>query len=729
MSSQHATMKGHDTQTCRPLPALATSRKIQPCHQERLAIVYVRQSTQQQVLDNRESTARQYALVDQAVQLGWSPDQVEVIDDDQASSGATAEGRQGFHRLLAEVGLDHVGLILGIELSRLARSNKDWHQLIELCGIFRTLLADQDGLYDPTDYNDRLLLGLRGMMSEAELHVLRGRMYQAALNKACRGELVILPPIGYVKRHSGELAIDPDEQVQSVVHLIFETFDRLGTVRGVARFLHEHDIKMPIRPHAGPNRGNLEWRRPKRDAVHTVLTHPLYKGTYRYGHRQVDPRRRKPGQSGSGRVVMSPEDYHALIDDRWPAYITAERFQRNQERIRDNRVHAHSKGAPREGESLLGGLVICGRCFRRMNVNYSGQEQSLRYCCRRDVETGAGGGCQSLSGRVLDEFVSRKLLAALEPAALELSLLAAEDLGRQRQDLNKNWQQRLERARYEAERTRRQYDAVEPENRLVARELEKTWESSLRDVQRLEQQYAHFRQSHSDRLTETERQDILALSQQLPTLWNAATTTPPQKQRLVRLLVQQVVVNVQGRTDRVEVTLDWTGGFTSRHELNRPVLRYDQIADYDRLIARIEELRSTGLAYGTVAEHLNREGFHPPKQTPRFHADLVSALVRRHNQTPVNSRSRIPARLLKENEWLVIDLARELGMPKNTLHAWIRQGWVHVVRQLPGYRGRLICWADADELDRLRRLEQTNRGWWDPPLPLDLITPRAPSPG
>ena len=729
MSSLHVTTSDNDSSPSVLLPASGTSRKIQTCHQERLAIVYVRQSTQQQVLDNRESTARQYALVDQAVHLGWSADRVEVIDDDQATSGSTAEGRQGFHRLLAEVGLDHVGLILGIELSRLARSNKDWHQLIELCGIFRTLLADQDGLYDPTDYNDRLLLGLRGMMSEAELHVLRGRMYQAALNKARRGELVILPPIGYVKLRSGKLAIDPDEQVQGVVHLILDTFDRLGTVRGVVRYLGEQDIKIPIRPHAGPNRGNLEWRPPTRDAVRTVITHPLYKGTYRYGHRQVDPRRRQPGQPGSGRVVMAPEDYHALIDDCWPAYITAERYARNQERIRDNRVHAQSKGAPRDGESLLGGLVICGRCGCRMSVHYSGLRRTLRYCCRQGVNAGAGAGCQGLSGQVLDELVSEKLLAALEPASLELSLIAADDLDQQRQGLNKNWQQRLERARYEAERMKRQYDAVEPENRLVARELEKTWESSLRDVQELEQQYAHFRQSHADRITDSERLQIRALSEHLPAIWNAATATATQKQRIIRLLVQQVVVNIQGTTDRLDVTLHWTGGFTSQHELSRPVLRYDQLADYDRMIARIDELRSEGLTYAIVAEHLNQEGFRPPKQTQTFHADLVSAVMRRHHKTPVNSRIEAAAALLAENEWLVISLAQELSMPKNTLIAWINRGWVHVVRRLPGYRGRLICWADADELNRLCRLKHTKRGWWDPPLPAELITPKLPSHG
>jgi len=456
-----------------------SSTKLRSHHLERLAVVYVRQSTQQQVLDHQESKARQYALVDLAVALGWSGDRIEVIDEDQGHSGTTAEGRLGFQRLLAEVGLDHVGIILGIELSRLARSNKDWHQLIELCAIFRTMLADQDGLYDPTNYNDRLLLGLRGMMSEAEIHILRGRLYEALLNKARRGDLYMLPPIGYVKLPTGEFAVDPDEQVQSVVRLVFDEFDRLGTLRGVVRYLIRNDIKMPIRPHKGPNRGKLEWRRPTRDAVSTILTHHLYKGTYRYGHRRVDPRRKKPGEPGSGRVVSEPQGYHALIPDHCPSYITPERFERNQKRLADNRAHAGAKGTPREGPSLLAGLVKCGRCDRIMNVHYSGKGGMLRYCCQNGVLDYRGRGCQEFSGRVLDEFVCDKIMATLEPAALELSLAAAEDLQKERDRLEKNWQQRLERGRYEAERAKQQYDAVEPTNRLVARELERRWEAAL----------------------------------------------------------------------------------------------------------------------------------------------------------------------------------------------------------------------------------------------------------
>jgi len=265
-------------------------------------------------------------------------------------------------------------------------------------------------------------------MSEAELHVLRGRMYEALLNKARRGELYMLPPIGYLKIPKGEFAIDPDEQVQAIVRLVFDTFDRLGTVRGVLRYLIRHGIKLPIRPHAGPNRGNLEWRRPTRDSVRMILTHPLYAGTYGFGFRQIDPRRKDPEKRGSGLVVMKPEEYHALIPDHCPAYITAERYERNQQRLAENRCRAESKGAPREGPSLLAGLNFCGRCGRRMAVHYSGREQTLRYVCHYARNNYKGPLCQHLSGKVLDNLVTEKVMSALEPAALELSLLAADEL-------------------------------------------------------------------------------------------------------------------------------------------------------------------------------------------------------------------------------------------------------------------------------------------------------------
>ncbi len=702
-------------------PRFSGSTKLQDHHLARSAVVYVRQSDPHQVLENTESTELQYGLVDHAIQLGWAANCVEVIDEDQGRSGTTAEGRLGFQRLLAEVGLNHVGIILGTEMSRIARSNKDWHQLLELCGIFRTLIADQDGLYDPTDHNDRLLLGLRGMMSEAEIHILQGRLHEALLNKARRGDLYLLPPMGYVKLPGGGFALDPDEQAQSVIRLIFEEFDRLGTVRRVLRYLWTNNIKVPIRPHKGPNRGLLEWRRATRASVGAVLTHPLFAGTYFYGRLQTDPRHKKPGRRGTGRHKVNPEQYHALILDHCPAYISREQFERNQKAIQENRIMLSRRGPARDGTALLGGILICGRCQRRMGIHYCGHGP-FRYSCN----TGRDGDvprCQSLSGKVLDVLVTEKIMLALRPAALELSLQAADDLQQERQRLDQDWRQRLERCKYEVDRAQRQYQTVEPENRLVARELERQWEQALHQLKMLTEDYARFRQTHPVVLSAEERNLIRSLSENLPALWKASTTSASDCQRIVRVLMERIVIHVHDASEHVDVTLNWSGGFVSQHELVRPVYGYHQLADYERLIGRIEELRRKLLSFEEIAQHLNREGFKPLKRASKFDAEMISRLFRRVQKQRPSAREILMQEQLGANEWFILPLAAALQLPKNTLQAWARRGWVHVARQLPGIHGRKICWADANEMERLRRLRDTPRDWWNLP-PVELTTPR-----
>ncbi|NQV29001.1 MAG: recombinase family protein, partial [Rhodopirellula sp.] len=557
------------------------------------------------------------------------------------------------------------------------------------------------------------------------LHIMQGRMYQAVLNKARRGDLYILPPIGYIKLPTGEFALDPDEQARNVIHIAFDAFDRRGTIRGVIRYLVEHSVMMPVRPHSGPNKGQLEWRRPTRDTVNTILTHPIFAGTYRYGHRQLDPRRKQPGKPHSGRVLMDPDDYHALIPGRCPAYISMERYERNQRRIAQNRVRFSAKGPAREGAAMLGGLVFCGHCDTRMSVHYAGKG-AYQYTCRARIYDCNGPLCQSISGRVLDKLVAEKILAALQPAALEISLSAADDLQQERRRLEQTWQHRLERARYDAERAERQYQAVEPENRLVARTLEQQWESALSELQSVQQEYARFRQAHSSSLTDDERETIRKLSKDLPAVWNASTTSAADKQRIVQILLNRILVRVQDSTERVDVTLHWSGGFTSQHEFIRPVRGYAQLSDYERLIARIKGLRREGLSFAAIAEELNRDGFRPAKQAETFHGDLVGNLLRGHEGSQPGPRSHPVSLVLEENEWLAVDLAPRIGIAKNTLLAWIKRGWVHMSRRLPGYHGRVICWADVEELKRLCRLRETNHNWWDQPVPAELTTPKAP---
>ncbi|HVB24514.1 MAG TPA: recombinase family protein [Ktedonobacteraceae bacterium] len=309
------------------------AEKIRTFHHERLAVVYVRQSTVQQVLEHQESTRLQYGLVSRAQGLGWAPERVLVIDDDLGKSGASAQNRAGFQRLVSEVSLDHVGIIFGVDMSRLARSNKDWHQLLELCALFHTLIADLDGIYDPVQYNDRLLLGLKGTMSEAELHILKQRMHQGRLSKAGRGELQFALPVGYVWSPTGEIQFDPDEQVQQVVQLIFRKFEDLGTLGGLVRYLAQQQIQLGVRVREGPGKGELVWRRPNRATLQMMLKHPLYAGSYVYGRRQEDPRRKHPERPRTGRVVMSTDEWLVLLPNRCPAYISPEQYECNQTRL------------------------------------------------------------------------------------------------------------------------------------------------------------------------------------------------------------------------------------------------------------------------------------------------------------------------------------------------------------------------------------------------------------
>lgn len=704
---------------------MVRSEKITDEHRRRLAIVYVRQSTQHQVLEHRESTARQYALADRAVDLGWPAAAVEVIDEDQGRSGSSVEGRSGFQRLLTEVSSDRVGLILGLEMSRLARSCKDWHALLELCAIYRTLLADADGLYDPSQYNDRLLLGLKGTMSEAELHILKSRLQQGMWNKAERGEVRNHAPTGFVRTLTGDFVIDPDEQAQAVVRLIFEQFLRHGSVNGVLRWLVRNDVKLPIRPHSGPNRGQLEWRRPNRVTLLNMLHHPIYAGAYRWGHRKIDPRKKIPGRPGTGRTLHAHDECRVLIRDRFPAYITWEEFESNQRKLRENSNLGKSLAAPRHGPSVLAGLVVCGRCGHHMLVGYANTSarRTLRYSCQRDAIDYGVARCQSLSGAGLESFVVGRFLQAISPASLELSLAATEDVERERKQLDDHWQQRLARSRYEVEQARRQYAAVDPEHRLVARELERRWEESLLADEKLQPDYARFRQECPRPLLPQEREQILALSQDLPALWDADTTTPEDRQTIARLLLEQVTVTVEGATDRVEIELLWAGGFISRHTLNRPVQTYEQMSTYDELVTRIDALRAERKTLSEIATTLNAEGFRPPKRSLCFTKGILSGFLRERGvRTGSRPTSVTNEHHLAVDEWWLADLAAKLSMPIATLHRWQRVGWV-TSRKVTAAGARWAIYADANEMVRLRRLRDSPRGW-PQAYPRELITPQ-----
>ena len=683
------------------------SEKLQAHHLERLAVVYVRQSTLQQVLDHQESTRIQYGLADRAQALGWQPERVLTIDEDLGKSGSSAEGRLGFQRLVTEVGLNHVGLILGVEMSRLARCSKDWHQLLEICALFGTLIADLDGIYDPSQYNDRLLLGLKGTMSEAELHILKQRMVQGKRNKAKRGELGFSAPIGYVRRPSGEIRFDPDEQAQQVVKLIFRKFEELGTLNAVLRYLVKHHIQVGVRVLSGLNKGDLVWRRPNRPTLQNLLKSPVYAGAYAYGRKQMDARRKKVEHPHSGLVVKPMEEWLVLIKDHHPAYISWTQYQEHLAQLKSNRAKADEWGHARSGVALLSGLLVCGQCGARMTVRYHRGEASHRYVCCRDAADYGAASCQQLAGACLDESVTEQVLRALEPAALELSLAAATNIEQDRSELDKLWHQRLERASFESERSGRHYHLIEPENRLVARQLAQEWESALQSEQQLKEDYERFSHEQPKQLTDEEKQDILQLAESLPDLWFAETTTHTQRKELVRQVIQKITVNVKGESEQVQVSIEWNGGFVGQVSIIRPVAKWTQLSNYSQLCVRLGQMAEAKLSTDEMIDLLHQEGFHPPKRRKTFNREVLRSLMRRiglgtrHNPKPKTN--------LANHEWWLPDLALTLEMPEVTLYNWVRRGWVNA-RQLTEPPKPWVIWADEAELERLRLHRQRPAG-------------------
>ena len=689
-------------------PSARGEGKIEAHQRARLAVVYIRQSSTQQVLEHQESTRRQYDLARHAEHLGWPSDRVLVIDDDLGKSGASTAGRVGFQRLVSEVSLGHVGLILGLEMSRLARSCADWYHLLDLCALFGTLIGDADGIYDPAQFNDRLLLGLQGTMSEAELHIMRQRLRQGLLNKARRGDLTFTVPMGYMRQASGEVIFDPDEQVQQVVRLIFRKFEELGTLNGVLRYLVAHQIQVGIRLHTGPGAGSLDWRRPHRCMLQMLLKHPMYAGAYAYGRRRIDPRSKQPGRPASGRVLTGPSTWYALLRDRVPAYISWEQYERNLAQLEANQARANTRGVAREGAALLTGVLTCGRCGCRLAVHYRDAARGHTYVCDRHQVDYGEQRCQELSGLCVDAYVSEQVLRALEPAALELSLAAAAQVEHERADLERLWQQRLERASYEAERARRQYDAVEPENRLVARSLERAWEEKLATRAQLEEAYHRFTASQPRLLCAEQQAAIRALATDMPALWHAPSLTMTDRKEILRQVIERVDVTVQGESERVHVRIAWVGGLQTEGWVARPVARFSQLSYYGPLRAAIEAGVTAGLPLAAVADQLNAAGFRPPKRSEQFNAHMLQEFLRKLHRHPRYSAVAHNDRL-RRDEWWIAGLAQHLDIPPVTLYAWLRRGWL-TARQEEQAPRRWIIWADAGELARLRTLHQRPAG-------------------
>lgn len=592
------------------MPSRLSSPKIRPDHLDRQALIYVRQSSAMQVRDHTASTARQYDLAQFADRLGWPKERIRVIDQDQGHSGVSALGRDGFQHLMAEVGLGRAGAVLSLEASRLARSCSDWYRLIEICGLTDTLVIDEDGVYDPTQYNDRLLLGIKGTMSEAELHWIRSRLLGGKLEKARSGQLRFRPPTGLVYDPAGQILFDPDEQVQHALRLLFDTFEQVGAALGVVQYFAQNRLSFPTRLHGGIRDGQLLWRPLDHGRVLAILHNPSYAGTYVYG-RTKTRNALLPGEAPriKGRTRRLPvEDWPSVLHDHHPGYITWEQFQRNQQRLIENCTSQHQehRGALREGAALLQGLVLCGRCGRRMTIRYMDNGKIPLYECNQLHKQLGEKSCQSLRGDRIDGAVAGTFLEAMRPAQLEVSMAAIDQIAQQARRVNRQRELIVERARYEAELARRRFLAIDPENRLVGRTLERDWEARLAEVERLEQESA-TRPAPSVRLVDPEeRAGILALAQDLPALWQAATTTHADRKQLLGFLIKDIFLTRADAT--IEVSIRWQTEACTVVSIPRPQRSCDARRTDPVALARLRAL-AADTPDRRIAEILNQEGF------------------------------------------------------------------------------------------------------------------------
>ncbi len=518
------------------------SEKILAAHRERRAVVYLRQSTLKQVHEHRESTNRQYALQGRATELGWPADRIDVVDEDLGQSRSSAQWRLGFQRLAEGVAHGRVGAVFALEMSRLARSSADWHRLLELCGLADVLIVDEQAVYTPRDYNDRLLLGLKGTMSEAEQYWMRLRLEGGRLSKARRGELYFHPPAGYQwDPNTSRFRLDPDESVQRAIRLVFERFRLDGSAYAVARYLARHGLRVPARMVPA---SEVSWVAPRESLLLHMLHNPIYAGAYVFG--RSEERMGLAGGEVRRRLlrILAQPDWKVCFPDHHPAYITWEEYMANRRKLDDNRTYrpgGDRHGAAREGHALLQGLALCGRCGRRMSTRYRGEQGHGQYHCRPQAL--AGDVCFSVAAEAIDEAVTELFLEAVQPPELELALAVTREAEQQAEQVDRQWKLRLERIRYEAQLAERRYKAVDPDNRVVARTLERDWEEKLREVAEPEREHGEVRRREKVELTEEDRARILSLARDLPAVWRAPTTTDAERKNLLRMLVHEVTMS------------------------------------------------------------------------------------------------------------------------------------------------------------------------------------------
>ena len=640
--------------------------KVTANHLKKQAYCYVRQSTLKQVLENTESTKRQYALRERAIALGWPMIQVVTIDTDLGESAASVVDREGFQKLMTEVSLDHVGLVMGLEASRLARNCADWARLLEICAITNTLILDEEGLYDPTNFNDRLLLNMKGTFSELELHILKSRLRGGILNKARRGAYKTRLPIGFIYDHNGKVVLDPDKQIQQTIHLLFNIFRRTGAAFATVKAFWNDEIKFPRRPYNGPNKGILEWGKLTYGQAQQILKNPRYAGVYYYG--QTRSRRNVDGSMSYFQVPR--EEYIAFIKDAHPGYITWDEYEENLRRIKDNAIAYNNidrKTPPREGPCLLQGIAICGKCGQRMTIRYKyrgqGRTDPVYLCQRSRIEKGAPN-CQYIPGACVDEAIGELLIASVTPLSLEVALEVQRELESRFNEADKLRKQQVERAEYEANLARRRFMQVDPENRLVADTLEAEWNEKLRQLSEVQENYKRQRQLDSTKLQKEEQEKILNLAKDFPKLWKNLKTPLREKKRMIRLLLEDVTLI---KTDEITVHVRFKGGANKTLKIPLPPKGWQHALTSPEIVKEIDGLLDNQ-GYKEIATILNERGYKSGTGSP-FNAKLVGSI-----RANYNLRTRY-ARLRNTGKLTTTEIANILDVTKWTIWKWKNKGF------------------------------------------------------
>jgi len=595
-------------------PRTSQQSKITPAHLRRHALIYIRQSSTQQVRSHQESTERQYALVQRAAALGWPPELIATIDEDQGRSGTSATHRSGFKKLLAEISAGQVGIVLALEASRLARSSADWHRLVEICSITRTLLADDGAVYDPREPNDRLLLGVKGTISEAELFTLRCRLHEGRWNKARRGALRRSLPVGYVSTADGKVHKDPDRQVQARIVYVFRLFTRLRVARKVLLQLRTEDLQLPTLVWGGPQHGRVVWKAPTLSAVVRMLHNPTYAGVYVYGQSAYDSFVRS-ATTGKAKTQLRPlEEWPVCLQAAFPPYITWEQFVENQRILRANWYRADQRGAPRKGAALLQGLVFCGRCGRKMRIQHyaTREKRAPAYTCYQAYQTEGGASCQCMSAHGVDAAVTGLFLQAVSPAKVDIALRALQELEHERITVREQWALQLQQADYEVQVAQRRYESVDPANRLVAGELEAQWESALKHREVLARRSREFACQQEHEIGPKEYALIQELAADMERVWSASTTTMEDRKTLLRYLVKRVHLDGVTESGRIRIEVEWHTGAHTSTTIARAVVGAWAPRTPAAVEQRIQALLPT-YTQTQIAQCLNTEGFRSAK--------------------------------------------------------------------------------------------------------------------